>query len=378
MSLRPIVSRLKPIAHIASTAFAAAFFVIFSAGPVTASALSTQIGSTKPQPVSPNTIHNTFDDASSKTRTRDGVVAQPNTPATTWSVTLTTSTNDLWPLQTATLTATASQDVGPTPYFLSIYDETSHTYVANCASGTTCTAGVTQSMPTTHYYEAFVAGPPPATGLPSNIQAISGTVGILWHGVNVGLTVSNSTLPLNVSTTLTATTSSDVGPSPFWTEIFDVTAGTRLQVCGTGTTCSITTSQAVATTHKFVAYVSLNSTTLPPANTIATSIPAYVTWTAGTYRVSLSGVISSYGHETLTATANQNVGPTPYWIEIYNLDTGARLTACGTGTTCSITTAMQIGANHYIAFVSSYSTTLPPLNTQASSKVVTGVFRPIP
>lgn len=80
---------------------------------------------------------------------------------------------------------------------------------------------------------------------------------------------------------------------------------------------------------------------------------------------------------TLTATANQNVGPTPYYIEIYNLDTGTRLTECPTGTTCSVTTALN-GTNHFAAFISSLSTSLPPLNTQATSNELTSYLRIIP
>jgi hypothetical protein len=354
--------------------FTTAFFALFSITPIIAHAAS-PAGATKPSIVSPNSVHNTF---SAPVTGKGQLRANAVRPAISWTVSLTASSNDLWPDQSSTLTATANQDVGPTPYYIEIYDQTSGSYVANCPSGTVCTASVTQPQPTTHAYEAFVAYYPPATGTPSGIQATSSTVYVLWHGVNVTLVSNNSTLPLNGLATLTANTSSDVGPSPFWIEIYDATTGTRLTYCGYGTSCSTTTSQAVATTHKFVAYVSAYSTTFPPANTIATSNPVFVTWTAGGYRVTLSGPTYSYGSETLTATANVNVGPTPYYIEIFDLDTGVRLTVCGSGTSCSVTTSLNGGANHYAAFISSYSTTLPPLNTQATSNELTSYLLIIP
>jgi hypothetical protein len=40
---------------------------------------------------------------------------------------------------------------------------------------------------------------------------------------------------------------------------------------------------------------------------------------------------------TLTATANTDVGPTPYYVTIYSETTGAPLGVCGSGTTCTVT-----------------------------------------
>lgn len=362
-SLRYFLHKL----HTTVALLATALIAVFSIAPMAVGA--TSVSSAKPAIAAPGSIHNTFDSQIAGKGQRGSRAAI--LPAIAWSVSLTASSNNLWPDQYSTLTATANQDVGPTPYYLEIYDLTSASYVSICGSGTVCTATVTQTQPTTHTYEAFVAYYPPTTGLPSGIQANSSVVYVLWHGVNVTLGASQSTLPLSGLTTLTANTSSDVGPSPFYIEIFDTTTSTRLTVCGFGTSCSVTTSQAVATTHKFVAYVSGYSTTLPPASTIATSNPVYVTWSSTGYRVTLSGPTFSYGSETLTATSNVNVGPTPYWIEIFDLDNGARLTVCGSGTTCSVTTSLPYYTNHYAAFISAYSTTVPPASAQATSNELT-------
>jgi hypothetical protein len=59
-------------------------------------------------------------------------------PLAAWTVSLQASVRNLWPTQYTTLTAIANQSVGPTPYYLSIYDDTAGNFVAVCASGTRC------------------------------------------------------------------------------------------------------------------------------------------------------------------------------------------------------------------------------------------------
>ena len=243
--------------------------------------------------------------------------AREVTPLTAWSVSLTASSNWLWPTQYSTLTATANMDVGPTPYYLRIYDETAGAYVVTCATGTTCSVPVTQPTPATHYYIAVVSyassGYPPG-----GEQAASGSVGVVWQGVYLSLSASPTTVPVGTGAALTATTSADIGPSPFWTEIYDVTTGTRVAVCGYGTSCSTTVSQGAATTHEYIAYLSNYAAAFPPPGIQETSRVSFITWSGLGWRVSLSAPSATYGSETVTAYANGNVGPTPYYIEIFN------------------------------------------------------------
>jgi hypothetical protein len=299
-----------------------------------------------------------------------------NSLPSTWTVSLTASPNLLWPTQYSTLTATASADVGPTPYYLRIYDQTAGAYVVTCATGTTCSTSVTQPTPTTHYYVAVVSYA--STGYPpSGEQAVSGEAGVVWHGVSLTLAASQATVPVGAASTLTATTSQDIGPSPFWTEIFDVTTGTRIAVCGYGTVCSATVSQAAATTHSYIAYLSADSTAYPPPGIQETSLLSFVTWSNLGWRVSLSAPAGTFGSETVTATANGDVGPTPYYIEIFN-ETGTRLAACGSGSTCSVTFTPSYAGSNLVAFISGASTVLPPSSIVASSNVVTSYLRIIP
>jgi hypothetical protein len=89
--------------------------------------------------------------------------------------------------------------------------------------------------------------------------------------------------------------------------------------------------------------------------------------------VNLSGPASvpTGGTGTYTATANVNVGPTPYFIEIFDETTGAFLGECPSGTSCSVSfqPPQGVGAD-LVAFVSYYSTSLPPAGAQASSNIL--------
>ena len=355
----------------AAAAAASPMAAATTAGAATQLAAVTQTG--KPVPVQPPT--------SPGAGTGAAIPAKPHglravRPLTAWTVSLTASSNLLWPDQYSTLTATANMDVGPTPYYLRIYALTSGAYVVTCASGTTCSSSVTQPLPATHYYVAVVSYA--STGYPpSGEQTASGEVGVVWHGVNLTLAASQPTVPVGGVSTLTATTSQDIGPSPFWTEIYDMTTGTRLTDCGYGTTCSVSVSQAAATTHEYVAYLSDNSTAYPPPGIQETSLFSFITWSNLGWRVSLSAPGASYGSETVTATANGDVGPTPYYIEIFN-ETGTRLAVCGAGSSCSVAFTPSYAGSNLVAFVSAYSTALPPASTVASSNVVTGYLRIIP
>lgn len=311
--------------------------------------------------------------ATAASPTAQELAAKPRTPAPNligYTVSLSASSTYPWVTQYSTLTARANQDVGPTPYWISIVDTSTGNYVAICGSGTVCTASVTRASVSGNYYRAYVASyPTNGTVPPANTQASSPAVYVYWHFTTVSLAASPTTLIPGSSSTLTATTAHDVGPSPFWTAIFDATTGTRVTVCGSGTTCSTTVSQPIETTHRYIAYVSNYSSVLPPPGIRTASNSSFVTWSYSGYRLSLN--LSRNGsNATLTAVSNRDVGPTPYYIEIFNLRNSTRVAVCGTGTTCTVTVRLLAGSTDFVAFTSGYSTLLPPAQTQASSRVV--------
>jgi hypothetical protein len=156
-----------------------------------------------------------------------------------------------------------------------------------------------------------------------------------------------------------------------------MTTSTRVAVCGYGTTCSATVSQAAAATHEYVAYLSADSAAYPPPSIQETSLLSFVTWSNLGWRVSLSAPAATFGSETVTAYADGNVGPTPYYIEIFN-ENGALLALCGSGSTCSATFTPSYAGSNLVAFISGYSTAFPPSPVVASSNVATTYLRIIP
>jgi hypothetical protein len=280
-----------------------------------------------------------------------------------WAVSLTASSTFLWPTQFSTLTATTSADVGPTPFYLIIRRTNSGVVVASCGAGTTCSVPVTEPTEEQDEFTAYVE-----TFDGSNVQAASDPEFVYWHRAFLELSASPTTLPVGGTSTLTATAFYNVGPSPFYIEIFDVTTGTFLAVCGFGTSCSAQVIQAAATTHTYRAFLSQVGTSLPLPGLQETTAASYITWTTSGWSVSLS--TPTFGlTETVTATASIDVGPTPYWIEIFN-EFGTRLGFCGSGSTCTVQFPGPLSTVHLVAFLSALDPNLPPANIQASSNVV--------
>lgn len=108
-----------------------------------------------------------------------GSVGAPSTSGSTgsfgsWAVTLTPSASQAQVGQSVTLTATANQDVGPTPYWI-IVEASGGTILNECGSGTTCTTTEAETAAATDTLRAYVAD---YSG--SNIQAQSQPVSVTW------------------------------------------------------------------------------------------------------------------------------------------------------------------------------------------------------
>lgn len=306
-------------------------------------------------------------------------------PMTSYSVTLTESARTLWPTQYVTLTATANTDVGPTPYYIRIYGETysgyptppgSPGYLATCGSGATCTVSVTEPIATQQIYFAYVADGT-STFPPTNTQASSAPVEVQWLPSSVTISASPTTVAVGGSSTLTATASMDVGPTPFFIELFDTTTGAFVRDCGGGTTCSATVSQSAASTHAYVAYISGAGSAMPPPNIQATSPTSYVTWSNAGWQITLSGPTSVSSYANFTATTNANIGPTPYDIYIIDEDTDTQLAICGTGTTCSVSFSPPWNGNTLVAFLATGAQSVELPNVVASSNTLSVFQQPI-
>jgi hypothetical protein len=265
-------------------------------------------------------------------------------------------------------------DVGPTPYFIRIYSVPvggPSTIVASCGFGTTCTVSVTQATIQNQMLFQALIQDSAGTTVPIDISFGDNFTFVTWHGSGVTLLASRPTAPVGSAVTLTTTTAYDITTSPFAVELFDDTTGAGLKVCGFGTTCSTTVSQSAATTHAYRACFSGVGPRYPPPSVLECAAVQYVTWSNSGSSVSLTAPAKSRGWETVTATASFDVGPTPYFIQVYDIVTGRRITSCGTGTTCTTTTfTPSASGNTLVAFIAQASTTPPPPLAVAQSATV--------
>jgi PASTA domain len=273
----------------------------------------------------------------------------------------------LGPGGTTTLTAISDHDVSPTPFFIEIFDATAGAFLASCGAGTTCATSVTQSGSTVRNYTAYVTDsgktfPPPAP------QATSNTVTVSWLGI--GLTASPSALQPGGTTTLTATATVDVSSTPFFIEIFDAVTGALVVECGFGATCASSVTQSGSTVRTYVAYVSDLSTAFPPPDIRGQSTAALVSWISVSLSISPTSLPTGSA-ASLTATASLDVGPTPFFIEVFDVTNGTLATGCGAGAVCAASvTQSSPGLHSYTAFVSNFATFPPPSDIRATSNTV--------
>jgi len=174
------------------------------------------------------------------------------------------------------------------------------------------------------------------------------------------LTANPTTLAPGASSTLTVSTSVDYGPSPYYVKIFDVTTGSEIKRCGSGD-CVATVSFASESRHKYQAYLASYDATLPITGDYLDAGEQYVSWSSSGWTISLSENPTSGG---VVAQANRDVGPTPYYITIFDAYTGVRMNSCASGNICSWTSGYS---QRLIAFVSSNKTGYLPPEIQANS-----------
>jgi hypothetical protein len=108
--------------------------------------------------------------------------AAPQHPAAGNGFAVSLAASSAYPLigQSVTLTAATNADVGPTPYYISIYSETTGAELAICGFGTTCTATVTEGTPGAQTFEAFVGDDVPGDGHPGFALVSSNEVSVGW------------------------------------------------------------------------------------------------------------------------------------------------------------------------------------------------------
>src|SRR5207245_10830450 len=174
--------------------------------------------------------------------------------------------------------------------------------------------------------------PPPATAPVAHDAIASNAVQVRWLDANLAAALPAVVGP-GKSVKLTATTSTDVATSGLVFLFWDVTTGMPLTYCSQGTTCSTMLTYTVGGSHQIVAYLADSPSSTPAAGTHAASNIAYLTWLSVALAANTT-FPQAGGTVNLTATANADLGTTPWSLGI--VDQSGRLVdkACKTGRTC--------------------------------------------
>jgi hypothetical protein len=228
---------------------------------------------------------------------------------------------------------------------------------------------VTQPRPTFRYYDAVVA-PFSTTWPPAGIQARA-TRSVGWATNPLTLNTGAPTIGVGRTAGISVVADNDTGPTPFFLSVFDATTSQRVALCGTGRVCTATVTMNEATTHRYVGYWGPVSANFPPTGFLSRSNSAWQSWSTGW------GVSMAQDDNVYYAFVNQDLGPTPYYLQIYSFNdgidgtnpTGTRLGVCGSGTSCQVTMARTTEDVHVVAFVSAYGDFIPA-NIQGSSWVL--------
>lgn len=281
-------------------------------------------------------------------------------------IVFTASSTSLWPGQSTTLTVDALRDVRPLT--IDIWDTELGGVIASCSAGRTCSTSVTRANADHTRFIAVVGRRVVVDVLGFTVSTVNpeewAFVDVTWNRSGLWL-METPTVPVIGVAALMAVTVHAI-PSPLAVDIYDVTAGTRVARCTAGTLCPVTVlnptnvNNPTTTTHRYRACVtSLPSDIFPPPNALECTADHAVSWVTAAPSVFLTVSPTTTGGFIAIGSTPIDVGPTPYWIQIYDVNSGARLAVCGFGTSCSAT--FPPGANYraLVAFAAPWSPTLP-------------------
>lgn len=288
-----------------------------------------------------------------------------------WTVTLTADpATSLQVGVSATLTATANASVTTANEALNIENLTTHTVVATCQVGTTCTLTAVHQLPQTVTYAADI-GPPGAKIAASGVVARSSQVAVTWTPPTVTVSASTTSVRVGQAVTVTGTTTFlPTGDTLTVVGSDDANASTSTASQGSVST-SLTDTQGTPTTVTYTAAVYTDNGLL-----VAQSASVGVTWSASSgWQVSLTANPTSLPAgqtTTLTATANQSVTPTPYAINIEDMSTYTVIQTCDVGTTCTVpVTESQAMTQTFAADIGDPGAKIAAGSVQARSPKVT-------
>ncbi len=155
------------------------------------------------------------------------------TPPVSWSVGLSATNTHPAPGQAVTLTATASANVGPTPWYIRITDATTGQTLASCGGGSTCTAGETEYGGTTHTFRATIA-----SWDGQDVQATSAPVTVTWASPIVPVSVGSVSFSANPVVSGSGDTITVATSGPVASVTANLPWGGSVALAGGGTTWS--------------------------------------------------------------------------------------------------------------------------------------------
>ena len=196
-----------------------------------------------------------------------------------------------------------------------------------------------------------------AAGIPAHARFIA----------NVYFVPQAPTIGIGQTATLTATTDVAISNS-YFLRIIDETNHIWRDCAPGAQTCTWTASASFSTTSRFSAHLDR----LPDYGIIATTPPQFVTWADTGWRVSMQEIGAGGGYPYGLATANSDVGPSQYWLQVYDVFTGARVCYTAWGTTCEA----HANRTTLVAIIGLWSETLPIDGIQANS-FSTNISEPI-
>jgi hypothetical protein len=255
-----------------------------------------------------------------------------------------------------TLTAVTKRALEP-GYAIDIIDQTTGTVIKSCTTGHRCQATVANGAGT-HTYQAAIATP-----AGTSTQASSTPLTVTWTASAVTLRASATSTVNGQPVLLSAHANENVTPTGYAIDIIDTTAGIVVASCARGTSCS-TWVRNPPGSHVYGAIIG----TPVGLHTQASSPAITVTWAPSTVTLSASDSSPKAGHGTLiTATANENVGPTPWAIIITDLTTNTIIETCRTGRECSDWVPAASGSHTYQAVIANPHSS----QVQATSPTIT-------
>ena len=115
------------------------------------------------------------------------------------------------------------------------------------------------------------------------------------------------------------------------------------------------------------------SASKPSGKPLTGAQPHLTTWTtldASPHTVNHAPIVGVSASTTLSVYTPDDLSSTPYYMQIWNLSTGALVTSCGLGNTCSTTVSEGSSITlPFVATIARLATSYPPTDIQATSMV---------